>query len=158
MMDVCQIAFCFFSSLAKVNTFQRKMAAVGAPGPEISDEPHIPSVTIVHRYFSPSQEYLAITGVDDSMTVRWKRRVAKKEISLMWSTNTCLCKIGLIFVLGTPCIPGGIIPLVCDVILWLNAIRSHSPLLHFLFLSKLNITTVSLSAHSKCGNVARTHG
>ena len=29
--------------------FQR-MAAVGAPGTEMSDEPHIPTVTIVHRF------------------------------------------------------------------------------------------------------------
>ena len=65
-----KLHFLVFSSLAKVNTFQRKMAAVGAPGPEISDEPHIPSVTIVHRYFSQSQEYLDITGVDDSMMER----------------------------------------------------------------------------------------
>ena len=146
-----KLHFVVFSSLAKVNTFQRKMAAVGAPGPEISDEPHIPSVTIVHRYFSPSQEYLAITGVDDSMTVRWKRRVAKKEISLMWSTNTCLCKIGLIFVLGTPCIPGGIIPLVCDVILWLNAIRPHSPPPPLSLPSKISLSSLSFSACSKLG-------
>ena len=26
------------------------MAAVGAPGTEMSDEPHIPTVTIVHRF------------------------------------------------------------------------------------------------------------
>ena len=29
---------------------EKGMAAVGAPGTEMSDEPHIPTVTIVHRF------------------------------------------------------------------------------------------------------------
>ena len=31
--------------------FKIEMAAVGAQGQETSDDPHIPSVTIVHRYW-----------------------------------------------------------------------------------------------------------
>ena len=67
--------------------------------------------------------------------------------------------IGLIFVLGTACIPGGIIPLVCDVILWLNAITSHSPPPPLSpFLPNQNIIANPLSAFLLIQNAARPHG
>ena len=76
------------------------MAGVGAPGSEMSDEPHIPSVTIVHRYCILVHAR-NITGLRVSI-VCWNKKMSAETYCVVKLLGCAeYTWIGLIFVLGT---------------------------------------------------------